>query len=147
MTELMKQLQVWADEGRYNFEHDAFNWLGIDIINPDWIDWMTLVKLVCDGTIQVLRPVEHYPLPIEPEKDLTLCRHDNTEYKEYTIMCLLKTPHGNVRRIVTPFYHYCVDEDGEIYNSGTVLYKGLKSSDNPRHITHWQPLASTEGVV
>jgi hypothetical protein len=30
MTELMKQLQRWATEGRYDWEKETFNWEGVD---------------------------------------------------------------------------------------------------------------------
>lgn len=90
MTELMKQLQQWADEGRYDWENWTFNWEGVD---KDGL-WYTpngtypfgveeTVSLVLDGTIQVWRPVEHYPPPASGEV-LALFRYDVVD--EYEVV-------------------------------------------------------------
>ena len=60
MTKLMKQLQQWANEGRYDWENGTFKWEGIYINNPPLAGWEVFVQLVLEGTIQVWRPVEHY---------------------------------------------------------------------------------------
>jgi hypothetical protein len=78
MTELMKQLQAWANEGRYDFEGKRFKtpcaWVDMENPNPkqlkilrehygyyeitDYI--LDKIKCVLDGTIQVWRPVDKY---------------------------------------------------------------------------------------
>lgn len=63
MNELMKQLQQWANEGRYDWENGTFKWEGIYINNPPLAGWEVFVQLVLEGTIQVWRPVEHYKPP------------------------------------------------------------------------------------
>jgi hypothetical protein len=68
MTNLMHQLQAWADDGRYDWENGTFNSEGIEeffepkMLDPFSIDitWGFTTKLVLDGTIQVWRPVKHY---------------------------------------------------------------------------------------
>lgn len=80
MTELMKQLQQWANEGRYDWEKGTFNVEGLPFPKlascyqnphenrPEYIiDIMQSIKLVLDGIIQVWRPVEHYPPPENAE--------------------------------------------------------------------------------
>jgi len=66
MTNLMQQLQAWADEGLYRFPN------GDDIVSvarcftkPVGVFQLTPeqtfgIQCVLDGTIQVWRPVEHY---------------------------------------------------------------------------------------
>ena len=79
MTNLMRQLQAWADEGRYDWEKGTFNSEGIEeffepkMLDPFSIDitWGFTTKLVLDGTIQVWRPVEHYP-PLKNAEVLAL---------------------------------------------------------------------------
>jgi hypothetical protein len=114
----MHQLQAWADEGRYNFEHDAFSWLGIDIKNPDLVDWRTLVLLVLDGTIQVLRPVEHY----KPNNNERVLLYDPTHTDE----------NGEPLTTVIGYYR---KEDGEFHRFE--IYRNGMTLMSP---THWQPL-------
>jgi hypothetical protein len=76
MTNLMQQLQAWADEGRYDWENGTFNFKGTKRFHPylsmdedqqekyHTLDWKALVQLVLDGTIRVWRSVEHYPQPL-----------------------------------------------------------------------------------
>lgn len=78
MTELMKQLQQWADEGRYDWQRNQFktphgilNYEELVFMVEDRLDFvkkdyrlrhrqMEKILLVLDGTIPVWRPVEHY---------------------------------------------------------------------------------------
>ena len=78
MTELMKQLQQWANEGLYIFPCEEypfgfFNWDKIHYEYPPVHstplsdNWEKAITLVLDGTIKVWRPVEHYPPPESTE--------------------------------------------------------------------------------
>jgi hypothetical protein len=96
MTKLMKQLQAWANQGLIVFpEGDYKGGLNVPIESlspyggkPEWKctkdawklyhdRWVHTfggyLQLVLDGTIQVWRPVEHYPL-IENNKPVILWR-------------------------------------------------------------------------
>ena len=118
MTELMKQLQQWANEGRYDWENWTFNSEGIEeffepkMLDPFSIDitWGFTTKLVLDGTIQVWRPVEHYPPPENTEVLALFFISENAGYE-----------HGIVETnlgIIFPIIYSPVEKD----------------------FTHWQPL-------
>ena len=99
MTELMQQLQQWANEGRYDWEGKRFRctycWCDESQINdltqrPNLygfdlgdLDALALIPRVLDGTIQVWRPVEHYPPPASGEV-LALFRYDVVD--EYEVV-------------------------------------------------------------
>jgi hypothetical protein len=118
MTNLMHQLQAWADEGRYDWENGTFNFKGTERFHPylsmdedqqekyHTLDWKALVQLVLDGTIQVWRPVEHYPPPENAEVLALFLVSENAGYE-----------HGIVE---------------------TNVEKGF---------THWQPLPNSELVA
>ena len=88
MTELMKQLQQWANEGLIVFpEGDKKGYLKGTLEDPNSKDLTVIgtyhpfsmggvhytfsvndaIQLVLDGIIQVWRPVEHYPPPQNAE--------------------------------------------------------------------------------
>ena len=76
MTKLMQQLQAWADEGRYTFPLTEGGKRGFErkgLTHLLTADEQYGVGYVLDGTIQVWRPVEHYPL-IENNKPVILWR-------------------------------------------------------------------------
>ena len=80
MTNLMQQLQQWADEGLYDWENTTFDWTLIERHKRCLFEQ---VEYVLEGTIQVWRPVEHYP----PPENTILClgrgvRIGNVEEKE-----------------------------------------------------------------
>ena len=128
MTELMKQLQQWANEGLYRFpEGDKKGYLKGTLEDPNSKDLTVIgtyhpfsiggvhyrfsvndaIRLVLDGTIQVWRPVEHYPPP------------------ENTILCLgLGVRIGNVEEKQGVFW----------------LPTPESTRTNAVKITHWQPL-------
>lgn len=70
MTELMKELQQWANRGAFKFpsgdDKGGFTMRKEDSNNPDIGAWELTpeqtfsIQCVLDGTIQVWRPVEHY---------------------------------------------------------------------------------------
>jgi hypothetical protein len=74
MTNLMQQLQAWADRGAFKFpegdDKGGFTMIKEDSNNPNIGAWELTpeqnfgIKCVLDGTIQVWRPVEHYPQPL-----------------------------------------------------------------------------------
>jgi hypothetical protein len=97
MTNLMRQLQAWATDGLYDWDNptldEGFKWMQMgssDIRDFQpfeafrFVDsWEPFVQCVLDGTIQVWRPVEHYP----PPENTILClgrgvRIGNVEEKE-----------------------------------------------------------------
>lgn len=77
MTKLMKQLQQWANRGAFKFpsgdDKGGFTMRKEDSYNPDIGAWELTpeqsfgIQCVLDGTIQVWRPVEHYPPPEKTE--------------------------------------------------------------------------------
>jgi hypothetical protein len=87
----MHQLQAWAEEERYDFEGKRFKtpygWVDYDQLEPVSVqmtrakeqgyritqEGLDAIRYVLDGTIQVWRPVEHYPL-IENNKPVILWR-------------------------------------------------------------------------
>ena len=81
MNKLMKHLQQWADEGRYDWENGTFKWEGIYINNPPLAGWEVFVQLVLDGTIQVWRPVEHYQPPENAEVLALFLISENAGYE------------------------------------------------------------------
>jgi hypothetical protein len=165
MINLMQQLQAWADEGRYDFEGRRFRtllaWVDIENPNPkqlkilrehygyyeitDYI--LDKIKGVLDGTIQVWRPVEHYPLKegdtvlvrINPElKDgnasgYAVCRYE-TEYPlsggEYHDLLIERPLIGD-----DMFDVLCDAKNYEGEEIDPCKFK-LELSD----ITHWMPL-------
>lgn len=121
MTELMQQLQQWANEGRYDWDNGTFEWDKMGNSDPRDLEpfdafrfvdgWEPFVQCVLDGTIQVWRPVEHYKPKIGA----------------YVIAI--------------------VDGMGL---QGSIDDRGL-FDDDARHcgvpFTHWQPEPETEGIV
>jgi hypothetical protein len=85
MTNLMQQLQAWADDGSYDWENYAFR----GCKHKDQIIRMAerfdpplrYVKDVLDGTIQVWRPVEHYPPPENAEVLALFLVSENAGYE------------------------------------------------------------------
>jgi hypothetical protein len=78
----MKQLQAWANKGWYTFpceqhpegDFDGDGWEDLYNIESNFrYNLADAVDCVLDGTIQVWRPVEHYPL-IENNKPVILWR-------------------------------------------------------------------------
>lgn len=69
MTELMKQLQQWANEGLYIFPCEEYQNGAVKTQNGILHTYMIHEHLqhVLDGTIKVWRPVEHYPPPENAE--------------------------------------------------------------------------------
>ena len=131
MTNLMHQLQAWADEKLYDWDNptldEGFKWMQMgssDIRDFQpfeafrFVDsWEPFVQCVLDGTIQVWRPVEHYK-PKTGKKGLALV-------------------------------------NGEIY-TGTFVYFPSEDivgfmKDNTeswlQNVTHWQPLHNSELVA
>ena len=161
MTELMQQLQQWANEGRYDWEKGTFNSEGIEeffepkMLDPFSIDitWGFTTKLVLDGTIQVLRPVEHYEMPmgvyimvrLDPKAKASNAKGTcpyfvgefNESHSDENEFFLERPREGD----------YLAEYLGEAtLHSGTVTDGGEFSIE--RHeITHWQPIPETEGVV
>jgi hypothetical protein len=62
MLNVLEQLQMWAEEGRYNWIAQIFNWKGIEDFE---IEWVNLVNLVLNNTIKVWRPVGKYEMTDE----------------------------------------------------------------------------------
>jgi len=132
MTELMQQLQAWADEKLYDWDNptldEGFKWeqMGSSDIRDfqpfeafRFVDsWEPFVQCVLDGTIQVLRPVEHYK-PSPPKTS-----------RVEPILCLV----GGVLQIIDSPYFY--DEQ-----------MGAYILDLPAEVTHWQPLPKSELVA
>ena len=99
MTELMKQLQQWADEGRYDWQRNKFktphgilNYEELVFMVEDRLDFakkdyrlrhrqMEKILLVLDGTIQVWRPVEHYQPPENAEVLALFLISENAGYE------------------------------------------------------------------
>ena len=73
MTNLRQRLQAWADRGVFKFpegdDKGGFTMIKEDSYKPNIGAWELTpeqnfgIKCVLDGTIQVWRPVEHYPPP------------------------------------------------------------------------------------
>ena len=143
MTELMKQLQQWANEGRYDWENYTFGDLNKELIlrasmrydagDPTGIGH---IKNVLDGTIQVWRPVEHYPLPISKKyhANSIQCFESNDE----DILVFVDDPQGYFMTVTTLFYRI---EDivtfkltDKIDATFPFYAKGIE------RITHWQHL-------
>ena len=118
MNELMKQLQQWANEGRYDWENGTFKWEGIYINNPPLAGWGVFVQLVLEGTIQVWRPVEHYPLKEDGEPIL-----------------LWKKDIRNVILVAwsLEFGSCFTDCEWRDFRSQVII-------ENIKEYTHWQPL-------
>jgi hypothetical protein len=121
MTELMKQLQQWANEGLYIFPCEEYQNGAVKTQNGILHTYMIHehLQLVLDGTIQVLRPVEHYAPP-----------------KRETIRVIKKADGFRLQ------YQGVIGDDGEFYGA---LWDNKPSS--VKLITHWQPLPEIEGVV
>ena len=99
MTELMKQLQQWADEGRYDWQRNRFktphgilNYEELVFMVEDRIDFikkdyrlrhrqMEKILLVLDGIIPAWRPVEHYPPPKDTEVLALFFISENASYE------------------------------------------------------------------
>jgi hypothetical protein len=91
----MKQLQAWADEGLYDWDNptldEGFKWMQMgssDIRDFQpfeafrFVDsWEPFVQCVLDGTIQVWRPVEHYPPPENAEVLALFLVSENAGYE------------------------------------------------------------------
>jgi len=69
MTELMKQLQQWANRGSLIFPNEEYPNGAVKTQNGILHTYMIHehLQLVLDGTIPVWRPVEHYPPPEKTE--------------------------------------------------------------------------------
>lgn len=99
MTELMKQLQQWANEGRYDWQRNQFKtphgilkYEDLVFMVEDRLDFvkkdyrlrhrqMEKILLVLDGTIPVWRPVEHYPPPKDTEVLALFFISENASYE------------------------------------------------------------------
>lgn len=140
MTELMKQLQQWANEGKIVFpEGEKKGYLKGTLDDPNRKELGVIgthnlfslggicysfaikdaIQLVLDGTIQVWRPVEHYPITGEYENCLGLLK-DGTRV------------HINVKCGFINAKSLEIDLDDENYDGDTSV-----DFDN---VTHWQPL-------
>ena len=145
MTNLMQQLQAWADEGLIVFpEGDYKGGLNVSIesLSPyggkpegkctkdawklyhdGWVrTFGGYLQLVLDGTIQVWRPVEHY----KPKDDERVLLYDPTHTDEY----------GEPLNPVIGYYSESVDEFHRFE-----IYRNCMTLMNP---THWQPLPKME---
>ena len=132
MTNLMQQLQAWADEGLIVFpEGDYKGGLNVPIeslspyggkpegkctkdawklFHDGWVrTFGGYLQLVLDGTIQVWRPVEHYPPP------------------KTRILCIGKSFRATVSSVEEELTGFWIP-----VNSGRV--------PKMSKITHWQPL-------
>jgi len=176
MTKLMQQLQAWADEGLIVFPEGDYKG-GLDVpiesLSPyggkpegkctkdawklyhdGWVrTFGGYLQLVLDGTIQVWRPVEHYPLKegdtvlvrINPElKDgnasgYAVCRYE-TEYPlsggEYHDLLIERPLIGD-----DMFDVLC---DAKNYEGEEIDPCGFKLELSD--ITHWQPLPKMEVI-
>ncbi len=134
MTNLMHQLQQWANEERYDFEGRRFKtplaWVDIENPNPkqlkilrehygyyeitDYI--LDKIKCVLDGTIQVLRPAEHY----KPKDNESVFLYD-------------------LNYSIEPFIGYYRSDDGEFHEED--VRRNFMTLVSP---THWQPLPKME---
>jgi hypothetical protein len=121
MTNLMQQLQEWADAGRYDFENKTFNSEGIDFKSPSLIFPFSknysldkLYPLVLNGTIQVWRPVEHYDVP---------CKEKVRKNPQNPVLFL----HVDSTKTLETSWHWCESLDGYIYTL-------------PQTATHWMPI-------
>ena len=150
MTKLMHQLQAWTDEGRYVPNQEGgfkyFERKGLRHLLNEEQQWG--ICFVLDGTIQVWRPVEHYPLKegdtvlvrINPElKDgnasgYAVCRYE-TEYPlsggEYHDLLIERPLIGD-----DMFDVLC---DAKNYEGEEIDPCGFKLELSD--ITHWQPIA------
>jgi hypothetical protein len=91
MTNLMQQLQAWADRGAFKFpegdDKGGFTMIKEDSNNPNIGAWELTpeqnfgIKCVLDGTIQVWRPVEHYPPPENAEVLALFLVSENAGYE------------------------------------------------------------------
>ena len=112
MTELMQQLQQWANEGALIFPCEEYPNGAVKAKNGILHTYMIHEHLqhVLDGTIQVWRPVEHYPPPENTEVLALFFISENAGYE-----------HGIVETnlgIIFPIIYSPVEKD----------------------FTHWQPL-------
>ncbi len=108
MTELMQQLQQWANRGAFKFpegdDKGGFTMRKEDS-NDDRIGVFSLtpeqnfgIKCVLDGTIKVWRPVEHYTPPENAEVLASFFISENEGY-EYGIV------ETNVKKGFTHWQH------------------------------------------
>ena len=152
MTELMQQLQQWGTQGRYDFEGKRFRciyfWCDESQINdltqrPNLygfdlgdLDALALIPLVLDGTIQVRRPVEHYPLPISRKYHAEYIQ--GFESNDEDILVFVADPQGDFMTVTTLFYRI---EDIVTFKLtdkiGATFPFNAKSIEK---ITHWQHL-------
>ena len=126
MTNLMHQLQAWADQGRYVFpdprvKGDKGSFLDLPtseilrfLTEHDGDNSLTYVHLVLNGTIQVWRPVEHYDVP---------CKEKVRRNPQQPILFL----HTDSTTTIETPWHWCKGLDGYIYSL-------------PKRATHWMPL-------
>jgi len=118
MTNLMQQLQAWADRGAFKFpegdDKGGFTMRKEDSNNPNIGAWELTpeqnfgIKCVLDGTIQVWRPVDKY----DPIFDAEL------------YLCLGKDGEQYIGNIYCDVVHHDDFDDHKTYPE----------------ITHWQPL-------
>ncbi len=127
MTQLMQQLQAWANKGWYTFpceqhpegDFDGDGWEDLYNIESNFrYNLADAVDCVLDGTIQVLRPVEHY----KPNNNERVLLYDPTHTDENGEP--LTTVIGYYSEFVKEFRRY------EFYTFHMAVM-------NP---THWQPL-------
>lgn len=121
MTKLMKQLQRWATEGALIFPCEEYQNGAVKTKNGILHTYMIHEHLqhVLDGTIKVLRPVEHY----KPKNDERVLLYDPTHTDEY----------GEPLTTVIGYYR---EEDGEFHR-----FESYRNGMTLVHPTHWQPLA------
>jgi hypothetical protein len=139
MTNLMQQLQAWADRGLYDWDNptldEGFKWMQMgssDIRDFQpfeafrFVDsWEPFVQCVLDGTIQVWRPVEHY----KPKDNEPVLLYDPAHTDQ----------DGEPLTTVIGYYR---EEDGEFHRFE--IYRNAFTLMSP---THWQPLPQLQQEV
>lgn len=90
MTNLMHQLQAWANKGWYTFpceqhpegDFDGDGWEDLYNIESNFCyNLADAMDCVLNGTIQVWRPVEHYPPPKNAEVLALFLGSENADYE------------------------------------------------------------------
>jgi len=141
MTNLMQQLQQWADEGLYDWDNptldEGLKWMQMgssDIRDFQpfeafrFVDsWEPFVQCVLDGTIQVWRPVDKYDPIFDAE--LYLCLGKDGE--QYIGNITYFEESKGATRLYCVVVHHDDFDDHKTYPE----------------ITHWQPLPSSELVA
>jgi hypothetical protein len=140
MTNLMQQLQAWADRGAFKFpegdDKGGFTMRKEDSNNPNIGAWELTpeqnfgIQCVLDGTIQVWRPVEHYA----PKEGVP-------------VMCLDEAGYTRLGKV----YYFNKNDSSRRYNGACFEMTpqwAVNTNDDIisydaeyEKITHWQPIA------